>query len=62
MPHWLLDISTAINNFFKQTALKETNLNLNVAQAFIVCVKKLFIAVDISSNQCGISGATVWDP
>ena len=27
-----------------------------------VCIKKLFIAVDISSNLCGISGVKVWDP
>ena len=34
------------------------------SQAFqAVCIKKKsFIAVDISSNLCGISGVKIWDP
>ena len=27
-----------------------------------VCIKKTFIAVEISSNLCGITGVKVWDP
>ena len=30
--------------------------------SLVVCIKKTFIAVEISSNLCGITGVKVWDP
>ena len=45
---------------FKYTQHVATRCN-KVGKLFVYKKKKSFIAVDISSNLCGISGVKVWD-